>query len=243
MWIMSEHQLTDTKTQHLPLIRSWWRVNPDGPTGAALPSLRSTSLLDTAWVSLHTNTSTPQTRTGNSSVRMESILGSPRKLFWQKASGTFPALAAALAVLPLIYPVLLSPRPDCDFEESHLCGYSNQWNANVNWFVGGGGTQHFRNDIPDDHTYNNKTGGKWMKWMNEGVIPENTLSFYKNPKSRQRLAAFSSEPLRWGWGFGLACMHGRFSGRYCFMLSLIGNCINIVPTKPSRPLSILSTRV
>uniref|UniRef100_A0A3Q3WTH4 MAM domain-containing protein n=1 Tax=Mola mola TaxID=94237 RepID=A0A3Q3WTH4_MOLML len=46
---------------------------------------------------------------------------------------------------------------DCDFEESHLCGYSNQWNANVNWFVGGGGTQLFHN-IPNDDTYNNKTG-------------------------------------------------------------------------------------
>ncbi|XP_033951588.1 MAM domain-containing protein 2-like [Pseudochaenichthys georgianus] len=47
---------------------------------------------------------------------------------------------------------------DCDFEESHLCGYSNQWNANVNWYVGGGGSQIFHNNIPNDHTYNNKTG-------------------------------------------------------------------------------------
>ncbi|XP_074546012.1 MAM domain-containing protein 2-like isoform X2 [Halichoeres trimaculatus] len=47
---------------------------------------------------------------------------------------------------------------DCDFEESHLCGYSNQWNANVNWFVGGGGAQLLHNDMLDDHTYNNKTG-------------------------------------------------------------------------------------
>ncbi|CAJ1070841.1 MAM domain-containing protein 2-like isoform X1 [Xyrichtys novacula] len=47
---------------------------------------------------------------------------------------------------------------DCDFEESHLCGYSNQWNANVNWFVGGGGGQLLHNDMPNDHTYNNKTG-------------------------------------------------------------------------------------
>lgn len=47
---------------------------------------------------------------------------------------------------------------DCDFEESHLCGYSNQWNANVNWFVGGGGSQLLSNDMLDDHTYNNKTG-------------------------------------------------------------------------------------
>uniref|UniRef100_A0A8C5GE46 MAM domain-containing protein 2-like n=1 Tax=Gouania willdenowi TaxID=441366 RepID=A0A8C5GE46_GOUWI len=46
---------------------------------------------------------------------------------------------------------------ECDFEGSHLCGYSNQWNANVNWFVGGGG-QLLHNDIPNDHTYNNRTG-------------------------------------------------------------------------------------
>lgn len=47
---------------------------------------------------------------------------------------------------------------ECDFEESHLCGYSNQWNANVNWYVGGGGVQVLNNNIPNDHTYNNKTG-------------------------------------------------------------------------------------
>uniref|UniRef100_A0A8C3ASD4 MAM domain containing 2 n=1 Tax=Cyclopterus lumpus TaxID=8103 RepID=A0A8C3ASD4_CYCLU len=47
---------------------------------------------------------------------------------------------------------------ECDFEESHLCGYSNQWNANVNWYVGGGGGQLLQNNIPNDHTYNNKTG-------------------------------------------------------------------------------------
>ncbi|XP_028274030.1 MAM domain-containing protein 2-like [Parambassis ranga] len=47
---------------------------------------------------------------------------------------------------------------ECDFEESHLCGYSNQWNANVNWYVGGGGIQIVHNTMPNDHTYNNKTG-------------------------------------------------------------------------------------
>ncbi|KAM9840981.1 MAM domain-containing protein 2-like isoform 2-T2 [Aulostomus maculatus] len=47
---------------------------------------------------------------------------------------------------------------DCDFEESHLCGYSNQWNANVNWYVGGGGGQLLHNNMPDDHTFNNRTG-------------------------------------------------------------------------------------
>lgn len=46
---------------------------------------------------------------------------------------------------------------DCDFEESHLCGYSNQWNANVNWYVGGRTQLHYDN-IPNDHTFNNKTG-------------------------------------------------------------------------------------
>uniref|UniRef100_H3DNE1 MAM domain containing 2a n=1 Tax=Tetraodon nigroviridis TaxID=99883 RepID=H3DNE1_TETNG len=26
---------------------------------------------------------------------------------------------------------------ECDFEEEHRCGYSNSWNPNVNWYVGG----------------------------------------------------------------------------------------------------------
>ncbi|XP_071390203.1 MAM domain-containing protein 2-like [Centroberyx affinis] len=47
---------------------------------------------------------------------------------------------------------------ECDFEESHLCGYSNQWNTNVNWYVGGGTAQLSRSNMPNDHTYNNRTG-------------------------------------------------------------------------------------
>ncbi|XP_068609352.1 MAM domain-containing protein 2-like [Brachionichthys hirsutus] len=54
---------------------------------------------------------------------------------------------------------------ECDFEDTHLCGYSNQWNANVNWYVGGGGGggggggfHALHNNIPNDHTYSNKTG-------------------------------------------------------------------------------------
>ncbi|XP_034458883.1 MAM domain-containing protein 2-like isoform X2 [Hippoglossus hippoglossus] len=47
---------------------------------------------------------------------------------------------------------------ECDFEESHLCGYSNQWNANVNWYVGGGGAQLLSNGVLDDHTFKNRTG-------------------------------------------------------------------------------------
>uniref|UniRef100_A0A7N8YN43 MAM domain-containing protein 2-like n=1 Tax=Mastacembelus armatus TaxID=205130 RepID=A0A7N8YN43_9TELE len=59
-----------------------------------------------------------------------------------------------------IFEIHISPGYclDCDFDESHLCGYSNQWNANVNWFVGGGRVQLLQNDVLNDHTYNNKTG-------------------------------------------------------------------------------------
>uniref|UniRef100_A0A3Q2FRF9 MAM domain containing 2 n=1 Tax=Cyprinodon variegatus TaxID=28743 RepID=A0A3Q2FRF9_CYPVA len=46
----------------------------------------------------------------------------------------------------------------CDFEEPLLCGYNNQWNVNVNWYVGGGGVQLVHNNMPKDHTYHNKTG-------------------------------------------------------------------------------------
>ncbi|KAI3361945.1 hypothetical protein L3Q82_012299, partial [Scortum barcoo] len=57
-----------------------------------------------------------------------------------------------------IFEIHISPGYclECDFEESHLCGYNNQWNANVNWYVGGGGGVY--NNMPNDHTYNNKTG-------------------------------------------------------------------------------------
>ncbi|XP_074473290.1 MAM domain-containing protein 2-like [Sebastes fasciatus] len=69
-----------------------------------------------------------------------------------------PGLSARSSVA--IFEIHISPGYclECDFEESHLCGYSNQWNANVNWFVGGGGGQLTHNNIPNDHTYNNKTG-------------------------------------------------------------------------------------
>lgn len=43
---------------------------------------------------------------------------------------------------------------ECDFEESHLCGYSNQWNANVNWFVGEGGVHNkIQNKIGEYFVY------------------------------------------------------------------------------------------
>nr|XP_057918491.1 MAM domain-containing protein 2-like isoform X1 [Doryrhamphus excisus]XP_057918499.1 MAM domain-containing protein 2-like isoform X1 [Doryrhamphus excisus] len=60
-----------------------------------------------------------------------------------------------------IFEIHISPGYclECDYEETHLCGYNNQWNANVNWYVGsGGGGQLLHNNLPDDHTNNNKTG-------------------------------------------------------------------------------------
>ncbi|XP_029940563.1 MAM domain-containing protein 2 [Salarias fasciatus] len=67
-----------------------------------------------------------------------------------------PAAGSSVA----IFEIHISPGYclECDFEESHLCGYSNQWNANVNWYVGGGGGQLLSNDMQHDHTYNNRTG-------------------------------------------------------------------------------------
>ncbi|CAG5867178.1 MAM domain-containing protein 2-like [Menidia menidia] len=47
---------------------------------------------------------------------------------------------------------------ECDFEEPHLCGYTNQWNANVNWYVGGGVINSLNINMPDDHTFHNQTG-------------------------------------------------------------------------------------
>ncbi|XP_038590676.1 MAM domain-containing protein 2-like isoform X2 [Micropterus salmoides] len=59
-----------------------------------------------------------------------------------------------------IFEIHISPGYclECDFEESHLCGYSNQWNANVNWYVGAGGVQFLNTNMPNDHTYNKRTG-------------------------------------------------------------------------------------
>ncbi|KAK2818879.1 hypothetical protein Q5P01_024440 [Channa striata] len=59
-----------------------------------------------------------------------------------------------------IFEIHISPGYclECDFQESHLCGYSNQWNANVNWYVGGGSIQTLDNNVPNDHTYNKRTG-------------------------------------------------------------------------------------
>ncbi|TRY95871.1 hypothetical protein DNTS_021400 [Danionella cerebrum] len=47
---------------------------------------------------------------------------------------------------------------DCNFEEHHMCGYRNQWNANVNWYVGGSLPLDPQSNLPDDHTMKNKRG-------------------------------------------------------------------------------------
>ena len=47
---------------------------------------------------------------------------------------------------------------ECNFEEHHLCGYSNQWNPNVNWYVGGSLARDPQSNLPDDHTMNNQRG-------------------------------------------------------------------------------------
>lgn len=157
------------ETKHLLLLSWCWTVNLDAALGAAWPSSRSTSPLGTAWVSLLTNTSTPQTQRRRPLICTVEPKLSHKALVWRSPSvHALGGHAPSTAALVLIHPVLLSPCPECDFEESHLCGYSNQWNANVNWFVGGGGTQRLRNNIPDDHTYNNRTGEK-CNGMKEGV--------------------------------------------------------------------------
>uniref|UniRef100_A0A6Q2XFV1 MAM domain-containing protein n=1 Tax=Esox lucius TaxID=8010 RepID=A0A6Q2XFV1_ESOLU len=47
---------------------------------------------------------------------------------------------------------------ECNFEEHHLCGYSNHWNPNVNWYVGGSLARDPQSNLPDDHTMNNQRG-------------------------------------------------------------------------------------
>ncbi|CAM4673483.1 MAM domain-containing protein 2 isoform X1 [Lepidochelys kempii] len=47
---------------------------------------------------------------------------------------------------------------ECDFEENHLCGFMNQWNPNVNWFVGGGNVRNSQSIFPRDHTFNSELG-------------------------------------------------------------------------------------
>ncbi|XP_051806645.1 MAM domain-containing protein 2a [Acanthochromis polyacanthus] len=45
---------------------------------------------------------------------------------------------------------------ECNFEEHHLCGYSNSWNPNVNWYVGGSVARE--SNLLENHTSNNQRG-------------------------------------------------------------------------------------
>ncbi|CAL8387057.1 unnamed protein product [Boreogadus saida] len=49
-----------------------------------------------------------------------------------------------------IFEIHISPGYclECNFEETHLCGYRNQWNTNVNWYIGGG--LAVQSDLPND---------------------------------------------------------------------------------------------
>ncbi|KAM7417005.1 hypothetical protein PAMA_018877 [Pampus argenteus] len=40
---------------------------------------------------------------------------------------------------------------ECNFEEHHLCGYSNSWNPNVNWYIGGQLTTENENQTNSNH--------------------------------------------------------------------------------------------
>lgn len=47
---------------------------------------------------------------------------------------------------------------ECNFEENHLCGFTNHWNPNVNWFVGGGNIGNSQSILLRDHTLNDEFG-------------------------------------------------------------------------------------
>ncbi|XP_018555189.1 MAM domain-containing protein 2a isoform X1 [Lates calcarifer] len=47
---------------------------------------------------------------------------------------------------------------ECNFEEHHLCGYSNSWNPNVNWYVGGSVARDPETNLLEKHTINNQRG-------------------------------------------------------------------------------------
>lgn len=147
-------------TEHVSLIRSSSKVNLGRAKGAAWPSLRSTSAPDTAWVGDFTLMSLTHL-TLNWKKNMTHIC-TP----WWRPSAPWSSHITklrqhenAFTCAPITAGLLFICLPlECDFEESHLCGYNNQWNANVNWYVGGGGVHVLHNDMPNDHTYNNGSG-------------------------------------------------------------------------------------
>ncbi|KAK5909222.1 hypothetical protein CesoFtcFv8_003171 [Champsocephalus esox] len=47
---------------------------------------------------------------------------------------------------------------ECNFEEHHLCGYSNSWNPNVNWYVGGSVARVPESHLPVNHSTHHQRG-------------------------------------------------------------------------------------
>ncbi|KAM9393781.1 MAM domain-containing protein 2a [Pholidichthys leucotaenia] len=94
-----------------------------------------------------------------------------------KASDSWLIASVDLRNTTIPYQILLEGRPErgpensvaifeihivpgycieCNFEEHHLCGYSNSWNPNVNWYVGGIVARE--SDLPENHTNYNQRG-------------------------------------------------------------------------------------
>ncbi|XP_031156320.2 MAM domain-containing protein 2a [Sander lucioperca] len=94
-----------------------------------------------------------------------------------KASDSWLIASVDLPNTTIPYQVLLEGRPErdsgnhvaifeihivpgfcieCNFEEHHLCGYSNSWNPNVNWYVGGSVARE--SNLLLNHTTNNQRG-------------------------------------------------------------------------------------
>ncbi|KAI5099427.1 MAM domain-containing protein 2 isoform X1 [Silurus meridionalis] len=60
----------------------------------------------------------------------------------------------------------------CDFEESHLCGYVNQWSGNVNWYVGRGApSKPTLGDGPGHYMYVDSIHSRTLKEVATLVSP------------------------------------------------------------------------
>ncbi|XP_062273054.1 MAM domain-containing protein 2a [Scomber scombrus] len=96
-----------------------------------------------------------------------------------KASDSWLIASVDLPNTTIPYQILLDGRPErgssngvaifeihivpgycieCNFEEHHLCGYSNSWNPNVNWYVGGSLTTETESNLPENTTNSNLRG-------------------------------------------------------------------------------------
>ncbi|XP_046717740.1 MAM domain-containing protein 2 isoform X3 [Silurus meridionalis] len=61
---------------------------------------------------------------------------------------------------------------ECDFEESHLCGYVNQWSGNVNWYVGRGApSKPTLGDGPGHYMYVDSIHSRTLKEVATLVSP------------------------------------------------------------------------